>query len=318
MILVPSLDMPLEELKKYNGINLKPKDFDEYWIKALKDLEEIEEKYTLTPSSFITPNILCYDLKFNGINNENIYVKFLIPKQKEKPLPAIIEFHGYGGSSKDWSKKLSYAEAGYVVLSMDCRDQFGETGENNFKTGNLIRGLDSSPEKLYYRNIFLDATRLVKIAMKMEWVDEKRIGTVGFSQGGALALVAAALEPKVSKVFSIYPFLSDYKRVWEMDLGRLAYEELKLYFRNKDPLHEKEEEIFTKLGYIDIQYLAPKIKGDVTLATGLIDEICPPSTQFAMYNKLNTKKKILIYPDYGHEDNIAGIYDKIYEWLLTI
>ncbi len=315
---MPSLDMALEDLKKYNGINPKPKDFDEYWIKALEELEKIEEEYTITPSRFITPNILCYDLRFRGIKNENIYVKFLVPKKIEKPLPAIVEFHGYGGSSKDWSKKLAYAEAGCVVLSMDCRDQFGETGEDNFRTGNLIRGLDSSPENLYYRDVFLDATRLVKIAMNMECVDEERVGTLGFSQGGALALAAAALESKVAKIFSIYPFLSDYKRVWEMDLGRLPYEELKQYFRNKDPLHEREEEIFTKLGYIDIQYLAPKVKGDVIVATGLIDEICPPSTQFAMYNKLETKKKMLIYHDYGHEDNITGIYDKIYEWLLTI
>ena len=45
-----------------------------------------------------------------------------------------------------------------------------------------------------------------------------------------------------------------------MDLAVGAYEELKSYFRMFDPLHEREEEIFTKLGYIDCQYLAPRIR----------------------------------------------------------
>ena len=43
--------------------------------------------------------------------------------------------------------------------------------------------------------------------------------------------------------------------------------------------------------------MAKRIKADVTMATGLMDTICPPSTQFAMYNKLNCNKKVLIYPE---------------------
>ncbi|MDR3122559.1 MAG: acetylxylan esterase, partial [Treponema sp.] len=53
--------------------------------------------------------------------------------------------------------------------------------------------------------------------------------------------------------------------------------------------------------YIDLQFLAPRIKGEVLLFTGLMDTICPPSSQFAMYNKIRTKKQFLLYPDFGHE-----------------
>lgn len=35
--------------------------------------------------------------------------------------------------------------------------------------------------------------------------------------------------------------------------------------------------------------------------TGLMDDVCPPFTQFAVYNKIETEKKVLFYPDYGHE-----------------
>lgn len=315
---MPSLDMPLSELKKYMGRNPKPQDFNEYWSRALEELDDFETKYEIRESGFETPNIKCYDLNFMAIDGENIYAKLLMPKKIDNPLPTLVEFHGYGGKSTEWFTKLPFAEAGMVVLSMDVRDQLGESGSGDYRRGNLVKGLMSGDaENLYYRSVFLDAVTLIRIAMDLEAVDNGRIATLGISQGGAIALAAAALEPRVSKVFSVYPFLSDYKRVWEMDLGESPYEELKFIFKYKDPLHEKEEELFTTLGYVDIQFLAERVRGEVTMATGLLDRICPPSTQFAAYNKLTCLKQMLIYPDFGHED-IMGLNDKIYQWSLSV
>ncbi|MDC7223450.1 MAG: acetylxylan esterase, partial [Spirochaetales bacterium] len=65
--------------------------------------------------------------------------------------------------------------------------------------------------------------------------------------------------------------------------------------------HERIDSFFRTLGYIDIQYLVNRIKGEVLMMTGLMDKICPPSTQFAAYNKITAKKEMIIYPDYGHE-----------------
>ena len=53
------------------------------------------------------------------------------------------------------------------------------------------------------------------------------------------------------------------------------------------------------------------------MATGLMDVTCPPSTQFAMYNKLTCNKKVLIYPDYGHE-GIIDMADRIFEFMATL
>ena len=86
-----------------------------------------------------------------------------------------------------------------------------------------------------------------------------------------------------------------------MDLDVDAYAELRDYFRHTDPLHQHEVETFTRLGYIDNQHLAHRIRSEVMMATGLLDNICPPSSQFAAYNKITSKKQVLIYPDYKHE-----------------
>ena len=102
-----------------------------------------------------------------------------------------------------------------------------------------------------------------------------------------------------------------------MDLAKDAYASLKDYFRRYDPTHEREEEIFTKLGYIDIQNLAGRIRGEVLMAVGLMDTICPPSTQYAAYNKITSKKNTVIYPDYGHEA-LPGFNDRVYQFMLTL
>lgn len=100
-----------------------------------------------------------------------------------------------------------------------------------------------------------------------------------------------------------------------MDLDKDAYHELNLYFRKFDPLHEREDEVFEKLGYIDLQHLASRIQGEVLFFTGLMDTICPPSTQFAAYNKITAPKQLVVYPDFGHE-YLPGGGDRTMQFLL--
>ena len=102
-----------------------------------------------------------------------------------------------------------------------------------------------------------------------------------------------------------------------MDQAKDAYAELKEYFRYFDPAHKKEEAIFEKLGYIDIQYLAPRIHAKVLWSMGLMDTICPPSSQFAAYNKVLAPKSLSIYPDFGHED-IPGVGDEVFAFMLGL
>jgi cephalosporin-C deacetylase len=99
-----------------------------------------------------------------------------------------------------------------------------------------------------------------------------------------------------------------------MDLATAAYHELQQYFRMFDPRHEREREIFTTLGYIDVQHLTPRIRGKVLMLTGLMDTVCPPSTQFAAYNKIRAARDMVIYPDYGHE-GLPGASDRVFSFM---
>ena len=312
-------DMPFEELQSYQGTNPRPDDFDAYWDTAIAEMQAVDPQVELVPAEFQTNFADCYHMYFTGVRGARVHAKLMRPKNAESPHPAVLMFHGYSGNSGSWVDKLGYVAQGYTVAALDCRGQGGlsqDAGGHMGVTlrGHIIRGLDGPPEDMMYHHIFLDTAQMARIVMDMEDVDATRVAATGGSQGGALTLACVALEPRVSRAAPVFPFLSDYKRVWKMDLAENAYEELRTYFRQFDPLHQREDEVFAKLGYVDIQFLAPRIRGEVMMSVGLMDKICPPSTQFATYNKITSPKSLRIYPDYGHEnlpDNNEAIFDFI-------
>ncbi|REE92859.1 cephalosporin-C deacetylase [Paenibacillus taihuensis] len=317
---MPTIDMPLHELKTYSGTNPRPSDFDDYWERALDEMRQVDAAIELVPSSFQTPTAECFDLYFTGVRGARIHAKYARPRHSNGPHPAVVQFHGYTGNAGDWQDRLIYVSLGFSVFAMDCRGQGGGSEDRggvrgNTHHGHIIRGLDDAPDQLLFRHIFLDTAQLAGIAMDMPEVDPERVYAMGGSQGGALTIACAALEPRIAKLAPVFPFLSDYRRVWDMDLDKDAYSELRTFFRHFDPQHKREEEIFTRLGYIDIQYLANRIKGDVLMAVGLMDTICPPSSQFAAYNKITAPKALEIYPDFGHE-HLPGFNDRTIQFFL--
>jgi cephalosporin-C deacetylase len=304
---MPALDKPLRELQEYRGISPRPGDFDAFWTAALQELDATcpHPKFTLV-DVLGNVNAELFDLHFTGVGGARIYAKYLRPKNPPRPGPAVMMFHGYSGASGDWSDKLNFVNEGFAVASLDCRGQGGRSEDNlqaigNTQEGQLIRGLEGPPEKLLFRQIFLDTAQLARVVLAQPEIDPMRAASWGGSQGGALSVVCAALEPRIRRCVSVYPFLSDYRRVWEMDLAKDAYGALGVYLRRFDPLHQRIDEMFNKLGYIDVQNFAERVKAEVLMAITLMDNICPPSTQYAIFNKLTAKKEAVVYPNHGHE-----------------
>ncbi len=316
---MPIVDLPRSELRQYRGRNPRPDDFEEFWDRALAEMRAVDSDVELVPHALNAQFAECFHLYFTGVGGARVHAKYLRPTAAPAPHPAVLLFHGYSGSSGEWSDKLNWVAQGFSVAALDVRGQGGISQDTGWVVGNtlrghIIRGLDDTPEKLLFRQIFLDCAQLAGIVMSMPEVDPGRVGATGGSQGGGLTLACAALEPRIKRAAPVFPFLCDYQRVWEMDLAANAYEELRQYFRLFDPLHERECDVFTKLGYVDCQHLAQRIRSEVLMAVGLMDTICPPSTQFAAYNKIESKKDMLIYPDFGHE-SLPGCSDHIFEFM---
>ena len=220
---MPLLDLPLAELHAYTGTNPRPADFDQYWDDALAEMRAVDPRIELVPHPLPSQAAECFHLYFTGVGGARIHAQYLRPRQAEGRHPAIVQFHGYNGNAGEWQDKLAWVSQGYSVAALDVRGQSGlseDVGGVKGKTsqGQFIRALDNdNPHKLLFRDVFLDTAQLAGIVMQLPEVDPARVGAYGQSQGGALTLACAALEPLIKKAASVFPFLSDYKRVWEMD-----------------------------------------------------------------------------------------------------
>lgn len=312
-----------EELLEYKGISEYPDDFDEFWNNEIEKANihlDNNLKYNLLEKDFNIPYAKCFDFYFNSVDNAEIYSKMIIPKNIEGKIPFLIVFHGYQGLSADWSKYLSYVAHGMGVVLMDVRGQAGKSKDNTIfdgitVRGHIVRGLKEGKEKLFYKNVFIDTYLLSKIIEKFPYTDVEKISVYGESQGGALATVCAALNNNIKKSFIIYPFLSDYKKIMELKITTEAYIEIYRYFKLIDPFHQKEDEILHTLSYIDVKNFANKIKGKVQFIASLMDDICPPLTQMAVYNNIKCEKKLFTMPEYLHEGLNTKVQDVVYNFI---
>lgn len=309
----------LKEYQTYRGRDEVPVDFDDFWDGLLREVK-IPKEYELVEKNFGLKNVDCYELIFTGTNHGQIYARIVLPKDANK-VPVIFHFHGYMGRCWDWSDMLSFTVAGYGVVTMDVRGQSGYSIDGsgsvrgNTVKGQIIRGAVEGPSHLFYKDVYLDLYTLVEIVAAFPRVDEQNLSSYGASQGGALALVCAALNPRIQQTVAIYPFLLDFRRVLEMGNTSEAYDELFRYFKFHDPFHETKDQLLQVLSYIDVKNMAHRIKGRVRLIIALADDVCPPITQFALYNRLECDKDYRLLPEYGHEDLPVFVHDCVYNWL---
>lgn len=67
-------------------------------------------------------------------------------------------------------------------------------------------GATKGPKHLFFKDIYLDVYSLIELVAQLPQVDETKLYSYGGSQGGALALVASALNQRIQQTIAIYPF----------------------------------------------------------------------------------------------------------------
>ncbi|MBQ9990050.1 MAG: acetylxylan esterase [Lachnospiraceae bacterium] len=315
---MPGTDMSLEQLKIYQGSYPAPVDFEFHWEEVKRKLEA----YTFKPEEevvrFAGSKLRYSRITITAPDGTLLRAKYIRPQEGEQPrkYPLVVQFHDYPQASRSWFHLSRYAAVGYAVLAPDCRGQggcseAGEPGKGATGFGPMFFGLQDRVEKLYLHKIIEDALLWILAGKLLTETEKEKIVVYGEGQGAGLALSTAALFSEIGLCGAHYPMLCDYYRVWEKDFDINAYEGLRYYFRWKDPLHEREKEVFDKLAYVDVKNFAPMIRGKVLMSTGLQDVVSPPSAQFAVFNGLQCEKRHLVYPKHGHE--LINFFEN--EWL---
>jgi cephalosporin-C deacetylase len=153
------------------------------------------------------------------------------------------------------------------------------------------------PRSYYYRYVYADAVRALELLARREEVDEDRIAITGGSQGGGITLAAAALSERPMLAMPDIPFLCDYRRAIAITPAG-PYPEIPNFLKAFPDLVEPA---MRTLSYCDNLNLAPMIQCRTVISNCLWDDVCPPSTIFAVYNHLTCAKQMEVYPFHKHE-----------------
>ena len=299
-------DLPLDELQTYKPSRQEPDDFDAFWQRSLGEARQHELKAVFEPVDYGLVTVDTFDVTFSGYGGQRIKGWFILPRQRNEPLPCVVEYIGYGGGRgfpTDW---LFWPSMGYAYLVMDTRGQGsawrqGDTpdlyrGSSPHHPGFMTLGI-LDPETYYYRRLFIDAVRALDTVREREEVDANRLIVTGQSQGGGVSLAVAGLEREVSAVMPDVPFLCHYRRATEIT-DNAPYSEIAHFCK----IHrDKVETVFQTLSYFDGVNFAARADAKALFSVALMDLTCPPSTVFAAYNHYAGGKDIRVYPYNDHE-----------------
>ncbi|HEX5995010.1 MAG TPA: acetylxylan esterase [Jiangellales bacterium] len=301
-------DLPLEALATYQPEQAEPEDFDAFWKQSLTEAAG-PPAIEAVPVTTRLSTLDAFDVTFAGFAQQPVKAWLTVPAGTRTPLPCVVQFVGYGDGRGDPIDHLLWASAGYAHLVMDARGQGGSTPDLPGRPGAdtdgppVVRGL-TDPADYYYRRVFMDAVGAVAAARALPLVDAERIVLVGGSQGGGIALAAAALTatasddgPAVAAVLCDVPFLCHWERAVRLS-DRGPYAEVARYCaRHRD----RAAGAMATLRYFDGVAFATRATAPALFSVALMDRVCPPSTVYAAYNHYAGDKRIAVWEFNDHE-----------------
>ena len=300
-----------EKLQPYTKL---PADFNAFWEKNLAEAAKCPMKYTIEPApEYSSEKSDCYLIKLQCFRPGSYIYGYLTRPKAAGNYPVVLCPPGAGVKTiKDPKRHIYYADEGCIRLEMEIHGLNPTMSAEEFKEissafGNyLVNGIDNR-DNYYMKKVYLACVRAVDYLTSLPDWDGKNVIVQGGSQGGALALVTAGLDKRVTACVANHPALSDmagYKA------GRAGgYPHL---FKNYQGMDTPEK--INTLAYYDVVNFAKQIKVPVYMTWGYNDNTCPPTTSYIVYNVLDCPKEALITPINEHWTSEATEYGHL-KWI---
>jgi cephalosporin-C deacetylase len=295
-----------------------PADFDEFWNAAKAELAKLplDAKRTLLPE-YGNAEASCYHLDLQNVGGGSAPSRFygiLCEPKAPGKYPALLSVPGAG--VRPYRGLASIAAQGVITLQVGIHGipvnmdpevyeslRLGAlAGYNNF-------GLDNR-DRYYYRRVYLGCVRANDYLTSHPNWDGSNLAVTGGSQGGALAIVTAALDPRVRGLAAYYPALSDVTGYLHGRAGGWPH-----MFREEGPSGHRSPDKIETTAYYDVVNFARRVKVPGLYTWGFNDTTCPPTSMYAAYNVIPGKKQLMLALETGH-NNIPEQVEKVQEWLL--
>lgn len=313
-------DMPLDLLRAYRPALVEPDGLDAFWTETLAAARAAAGPTRLAPVDAPVRSLSVSDLTFTGFDGDEIR-GWVVRPHGDEVLPAVIEYIGYGGGRGLPGERVNWALAGYVHVIMDTRGQgsawsLGSTPDPHGSAaafpGVMTRGI-LTPRDYYYRRLYTDAVRLVDEVRTMAGVDATRVAVTGTSQGGGLAIAAAALSgDAVAAVMPDVPFLCDFPN----GIVRTPSAPFTEITRFLSVHRDEADRVLHTLSHVDGAVLARRIHAPAYFSVALMDDVVLPSGVFAAFHALSSDDAAIEEYTYnGHEGGGHRHWIKQVAWL---
>ena len=313
-------DMPLDLLRAYRPALVEPDGLDAFWTETLDAARTAAGPTRLVPVEAPVRTLSVSDLTFTGFDGDEIR-GWVVRPHGDEVLPAVIEYIGYGGGRGLPGERVNWALAGYVHVIMDTRGQgsawsLGSTPDPHGSAaafpGVMTRGI-LDPRDYYYRRLYTDAVRLVDEVRTMAGVDATRVAVTGTSQGGGLAIAAAALSgDAVAAVMPDVPFLCDFPN----GIVRTPAAPFTEITRFLSVHRDEADRVLHTLSHVDGAVLARRIHAPAYFSVALMDDVVLPSGVFAAFHALSSDDAAIEEYTYnGHEGGGYRHWMKQVAWL---
>lgn len=277
-----------------------PADFTEFWeqAKAENDRIPMEPLVTLLPDQ-CTPNTNVYHVRLQHYKKDTYFYGILCIPKKPGKYPAVLRVPGAG--VKKQPAELTLAEKGMITLAVGIHGIPQTLDEEVYR--NLSRGvLDNyafynldNKEHYYYRRVYTGCVRALDFLCSLPEYDGTNLGVIGGSQGGALAIVTAALDSRVKALVAFYPALCDLTGYLHGRAGGWPA----MFAPHNQKLNNKPEKIETSK-YYDVVNFARFVKAPGYYSWSYNDPTCPPTTLYSAYNVISAPKQLFVAHDNGH------------------
>lgn len=294
----------VDKIKPYTQ---EPQDFRSFWQKNVEELKQVPMSYTKELyKDYCTDKIDCYLVKLQIDKMGHSMYGFLFYPKNVQPgkHPVVLCPPGAGIKTiKDPMRNKYYAENGFVrfeveIHGLDPRissETFGEISRafNDRNGGYLANGLENK-DIYYMKHVYVGLVRCIDFLTSLPEWDGKNVAVQGGSQGGALAIIAAGLDSRVTQCVANHPALSDMAG-YAAKGGTGGYPH---FCRQPQILSNKD--CLNTLAYFDVVNFARYVKAPTYLTWGYNDVTCPPTTSYAVWNTLKCTKESLLTPINEH------------------
>ena len=306
-----------EKIQPYTQM---PKDFKEFWENNKAEAAKYPLTYTKKlAEEYCTDKVDCYLIKLM-LNNRGqcIYGYLFYPKNAVKgSCPVVLCPPGAGIKTiKEPLRHKYYAEEGCIRFEIEIHGLNPEMSAEEFKeisnafngreNGYLNNGLENH-DNYYMKRVYLGCVRSIDLLTSLPEWDGKNVIVQGGSQGGALALITAGLDSRVTACVANHPALSDMAGYKAGRAGGYPH-----FFRVEGM--DTPDKLKT-MAYYDVVNFARMIKVPTYITWGYNDDTCPPTTSYAVYNVLDCPKEALITPINEHWTSDATEYGQL-KWIL--